>query len=244
MPRLARGFWVTLGVLLVAVCLFPTIDLVVSGWFYHTGEGFFLAEHPFLKAVHYTAVRGGWVLPAVFIACLVMTLVTRRAFCGVTTRGWLFLLLTLAVGLGLIANIGLKDHWGRARPRAVVVFGGDRPFTPAWQPQSKAHSNDSFVAGDGAFGFFLPAIAFLLPVASTAQQRRSRQTFYGLLGIGSLFGLARIMMGAHFLSDVLFALLVMLSAAAAFHALLFGFSATSQRLRLWLFLNNPSENLG
>ncbi|MBV8548125.1 MAG: phosphatase PAP2 family protein [Alphaproteobacteria bacterium] len=232
--------WTVFAALLMAVCLYPPLDLIVSGWFYQPGAGFVWADHPLLQAIHFTAVRGGWVLSTMLIAGLTASLILRKAFCGVSVRGWLFLLLTLALGLGVVVNLGLKDHWGRARPRAVVEFGGDRPFTPAWQPQARTHKNDSFVAGDGAFGFALPALAFLLPVAGSAQQHRSRQVFYGLCGVGSLFGIARIIMGAHFLSDVLFAALVMALVMSSLHTLLLGWPATRQRLNLWFILKNPS----
>ena len=48
----------------------------------------------------------------------------------------LFLIGTLAVGPGLLANTLLKDHWARAR-RIDVTIGGTSRFTPWWDPRGR-----------------------------------------------------------------------------------------------------------
>ena len=35
---------------------------------------------------------------------------------------WLFLAVCLGVGPGLVANLLLKDQWGRARPKHIAEF--------------------------------------------------------------------------------------------------------------------------
>ena len=63
-------------------------------------------------------------------------------------RSALFLVLTLALGPGLLANTLLKDHWGRSRPIDVIEFGGADPFTPWWNPGGPCPNNCSFIAGE------------------------------------------------------------------------------------------------
>ena len=145
------------------------------------------------------------------------------------SKAWLFLLLALLIGPGLVANVGFKDHWGRARPREVTEFGGSAYFTPALAPQfQNTRSNGSFVSGDGAFGFFLTAFAYVVP------PRFSRKVFWATLTTGGVFGFVRIAMGAHFFSDVIYAAFFMLAATAGIHAVMYGMDETASRWRFFL----------
>ena len=47
--------------------------------------------------------------------------------CGRTV---VFLIATMALGPGLMANVLLKDHWGRSRPIDVKQFGGNERLSP------------------------------------------------------------------------------------------------------------------
>jgi lipid A 4'-phosphatase len=149
-------------------------------------------------------------------------------FLGIDTKGWIFLALALLLGPGLVANAILKDHWGRARPREVIEFGGQATFSPAVIPQPDARRNGSFISGDGAFGFYLPAFAYVVP------KRQSRRFLSGGIALGFVFGMTRIVMGAHFLSDVAFAALFMFAVAAALHAAMFGRRNTADLWREWI----------
>jgi membrane-associated PAP2 superfamily phosphatase len=132
----------------------------------------------------------------------------------------------------LIANGVLKDHWGRIRPHEIVEFGGTGHFSPALAPQPNAERNGSFVSGDGAFGFYLPCFAYLLPLG--AERKQSRRVFWAGMAAGCAFALSRIAMGSHFLSDNLFAALLMLASSAAVHAAMFGRKAARAYWRVWL----------
>ncbi len=117
-------------------------------------------------------------------------------------RAALYLVLVMAVGPGLIVNTVFKDHWGRPRPRDLVQFGGDRGYVEPWVKGPKENGG-SFPSGHAATGFYLLTPYFLLRRRSAA----GAAAFMALgLGYGSLVGLARMIQGAHFLSDVLWAL--------------------------------------
>ena len=115
----------------------------------------------------------------------------------------MFMLLCLSVGPGLLANVGFKDQWGRARPKQITEFGGSRHFTPALLPTDQCKRNCSFVSGE-ASSVFAPFYA----AAAIAPQWAAP-----LIVVGTAAGLAagsvRIVQGAHFLSDVVFAGLFM-----------------------------------
>ncbi len=233
---------------LAALLLFPRADLAVAGWFYLPGAGFPLAEHPFFIALHYAATYGARALGAALVIVAAMAALRRGPVLGLAAKAWLFLFLGLLIAPGLVGNVLLKDHWGRARPREVTEFGGPKTFSPPLAPQKDARRNGSFVAGDAAFGFYLASFAYVMPPPSPSRDKRRRRRYSstivfraGLLA-GVLFGLARIVMGAHFFSDVVFAAITMLITAAALHAAMFGRRATRARWREWLGL--PDNQTG
>jgi membrane-associated PAP2 superfamily phosphatase len=116
-------------------------------------------------------------------------------------RQSLFILLLLALGPGLVVNVILKDHLGRPRPQDLIEFGGNHQFVQFWQPGS-TEKNSSFPSGHAAIAFFLMAPWFVY-------RRKNRCKALSFLWTGLLFGLlvgvARIMQGGHFLSDILWA---------------------------------------
>ena len=46
----------------------------------------------------------------------------------VSGRAAVFLILSYALGPGLLVNVALKDNWGRPRPGHITQFGGDKHF--------------------------------------------------------------------------------------------------------------------
>jgi hypothetical protein len=64
-------------------------------------------------------------------------------------RAALFLIVTMALGPGLLANVILKEHWGRSRPIDVTQFSGTDRFSPWWSPPATARPNcPPFIAGE------------------------------------------------------------------------------------------------
>jgi lipid A 4'-phosphatase len=183
--------------------LAPGIDLWASGLFFRTGQGFFLADLGVVRAL-YRSVP--WIVTAQAVGIPLLLLLgwwRGRKIAGLGLKQGAFVLLVLLLGPGLAVNTVLKDHWGRARPSQVVEFGGSRDFTPAPLPAAACDKNCSFVSGHAAVGFGLIAFGFL-----AADRRRRRAIGGGAVAAGVLIGLARMAQGAHFLSDVVFAGLI------------------------------------
>ncbi len=221
-------FFIVFAVLLAIPVFWPQVDLLVSGLFYSKEQGFFLADNTCLNAIHWFAFDGARALGAAFALGAIVAWFRRKAGFVLDAKAWLFLLLALVIGPGLVANLGLKDHWGRSRPREVTEFGGVESFSPALVPQfQKARSNGSFVAGDTAFGFFLPSFAYIVP------RRSSHRVFWGTMAAGLVFAFSRLSMGAHFLSDNLYAAFFMLASTACVHAVMYGRQETKARWRFW-----------
>jgi lipid A 4'-phosphatase len=172
---------------------FPGIDLWASGLFWRPADGFFLRDFLPFKLVH----EGVPYLTAAIAITLI--LFALRAWRRPDARRIAFyLMLSLALGPGLVVNTGLKDNWGRARPSQVTEFGGTKRFTPAPLVADQCVRNCSFVAGDPAVGFWFLSLAFLLPPP------RRLVAVSAAVALGAFFGLARIAQGGHFLSDVVF----------------------------------------
>jgi lipid A 4'-phosphatase len=197
---LYTGVWLLVGLLFLFV---PGIDLAASRLFYLPGEGFPLVGWAPLRLVEGTIPWLTKLIVAVVVLGAAWLAVTGRALWRLDRKALVFIVAATALGPGLIANTVLKDHWGRARPHQIEEFGGTRQFTPAPLPASQCQRNCAFVSGHAALGFSLTSFAMLLPSG-----RRRRVALAAALGFGALVGLARIAIGHHFLSDVVYAGLI------------------------------------
>ena len=225
-------FFFSFFLLLLALpAVVPGIDLFVSGLFYRAGEGFFLADNLILDLMHRVAVSGSRVL-AVVCAVAAVGLWLRSRLSGqkgeglFSAKAWIFLFLALVIGPGLVANVGFKDHWGRARPREIAEFRGAQAFSPALSPRfENRRTNGSFVCGDGAFGFFLPCFGYVV------SRKAARRVFWAGMAGGVTFSFVRLAVGAHFFGDIVYAAFFMLLVGAGLHAAMFGFEETKARWR-------------
>jgi lipid A 4'-phosphatase len=213
-------FFLLFTTFLTLPVVWPQVDLVVSGLFYPAGQGFWGADKDGFLALHFLASSGARVLGVDLLVLALASWLRHRDYLF-PAKAWLYLFFALLIGPGLVANVGFKDHWGRARPREVVEFGGHEAFSPALTPHfENMHSNGSFVAGDAAFGFFLPSFGYV------TGRRWKRRAFWGGMAAGVAFGFARLAMGAHFFSDVVYAAFLMLAVCAGVHAAMYGASET------------------
>jgi lipid A 4'-phosphatase len=174
-----------------------------------------------------------WVQHARMAARLTITLLVLPAFVAVILklilphqrmliegRGALFLIAALALGPGVLTNLVLKDHWGRARPIDVQQFGGTQHFTAWLDPRGDCPDNCSFVAGEPSGAFWTLAPAALAPL-------ELQPLAYGAaLAFGVAVGVLRIAAGAHFFSDVVFAGVFMYLLIWLAHGLIYRWPST------------------
>ena len=202
----------------------PRLDLYISGWFFdRRTHDFVINAQPWAQHTRAAARLLITLLAApaaVAIACKII--MPRRRF-AMGGRAALFLLLTLTLGPGVLANLILKDHWGRARPIDVVEFGGTDRFTPWWDPRGACPSNCSFIAGEpsGAFWTFAPA--------ALAPPQWRVLAYGGTLVFGAAIGVMRIGGGGHFFTDVVFAGVFMFLLVWTAHGLIYRWRRTSLR---------------
>jgi len=187
----------------VAFGLYPQLDLRVAQNFHDyidaSKNAFAWRIYPPLMLARNIVLWIGTVLVAPAVAALVIKLILPRRKVFISGRAAVFLVATLALGPGLMVNVVLKDHWGRPRPIDVTQFGGDKHFMPWWDPRGECPSNCAFVSGDVAGAAWTFAPAALAPPQ------------WRVLAYGAAFALTagmatiRVMAGAHFVSDAVFA---------------------------------------
>jgi membrane-associated PAP2 superfamily phosphatase len=209
--------WTLPVVLLVALTIpFWTgdLDVRVARHFYVPGEGWPRGAEPLWRSLKHYGVIPAWTVAlgalGVWIASYFKPALRHMR------RGAMFLVLVMAIGPGVLVNDVFKEQWGRPRPKDLVEFGGERAYV-APLIKSPREYGGSFASGHAATGFYLLIPYFLLRRRSPG---KATAVFAGGIIYGSLVGYARIAQGAHFLSDVLWALgLVYLTGVVLFYLL-------------------------
>lgn len=190
-----------LAILTTAIFAVTSADIAAARIFYHPE----MSDHwPLAARLPWSALYR--LAPAV-TASLVLA-AAAGLICGVRRKNplWrryaVFVLLTLAIGPGLLVNAVFKDHWERPRPRDVVQFEGLMHYVPA---PLRGPGGGSFPCGHCSVGF-LYGLGFWI-----WRYRRPRLAGLSLatgLLAGGLLGIGRMAAGAHFLSDVIWSALL------------------------------------
>jgi membrane-associated PAP2 superfamily phosphatase len=134
-----------------------------------------------------------------------------------TRRKGLFLFLVLLIGPGLLVEGAFKTGWGRPRPLQCREFDGDRDFVPVGQWGATSFPNSSFPSGHAASAFFMMVPAFVI----ASSRSRLRLTIFAVgIGYGLAMGFTRVIQGGHFVSDVLWAGVIVYLVSVVFSRLI------------------------
>jgi membrane-associated phospholipid phosphatase len=145
-----------------------------------------------------------WDAPYVTLAGMIGAFVLRRTGRikrGPDARAVVFLILSLALGPGLLVNGLLKEHTGRPRPEFTEYFGGPWAFRPYYDFSGDCPTNCSFASGEASTAAWTLAPALLAPPAL-----RPYAVAAALL-LTLATSLLRMIFGGHYLSDVTLAAL-------------------------------------
>jgi membrane-associated PAP2 superfamily phosphatase len=189
-----------IGFALCALMMAVTdVDLQLSSQFYLPSLGWYLADDAPWRWLYY---YGEYPAMGLAVGAFGVLVGSRwRQVWRSQRRRCLFVVLAVALGPGLAVNGVLKPVWGRPRPRQVMQFGGVKAYRAWYQPAGlSAAAGKSFPSGHAAMGFVLVAGVVFLPRRSAGLRRA---WIAGALSYGGLMGLARIVQGGHFLSDIL-----------------------------------------
>ncbi len=124
----------------------------------------------------------------------------------------LVVILTVALGPGLLVNGILKPSWGRPRPVDVASFGGASEYRKVWPPGGQGKS---FTCGHCAMAFAVTSLGAFYPVHPLL-------AVVGLSG-GIVYGVAvsagRLIQGGHFPTDAIWSGVLMLVLVTALYFL-------------------------
>ncbi len=187
----------------------PWLDLKVTHLFY-TPDPYGIDHFksgPFFDFLFNYGIFPAWILVGIAVIAALLSYFVD------SFKKWqkpaLVAILTLAIGAGFITHLVFKDHWGRPRPKQSIEFGGSQNFRPYYSPNlfHQPEPSKSFPCGHCSMGFFFFAIALIgRRIGNKALEYAGWILAFGL---GGLLGIARIMQGAHFLSDVLMSALIL-----------------------------------
>lgn len=178
---------------------YPELDTNISSRFYDPELGFYLENSSFAIFVYY----GVRVLCGLLVCFLVLQALLifkkTRSFSFRHYLDQLYVGAVLLLGPGLLIHNVIKVIFARPRPREIFMFGGDYPFEPIFSLHNHCATCHSFVSGHAAIGFVFIAFALL---CKNSKARLALTTFALLFGLW--IGFARVIVGAHFASDIIF----------------------------------------
>ena len=188
--------------------IFPKFDIAFNELFFEKNDGFIYKDNWLVDFLFLSVL----ILTKYFLVllCLVLAyqILRYRNLTAVIGSYSVYLLISAAIGPGLIVNYAFKENFYRARPSQIKYFNGSKNFSQAFMISDQCDTNCSFSSGHAAMGYYFTAIAYALVIArknkpSNNNIKRNFTLLYstGIL-FGSMVGLSRILMGRHFLSDV------------------------------------------
>ncbi|OCX63126.1 hypothetical protein BFP70_13025 [Thioclava sp. SK-1] len=201
--------WVSLYLTLIFVALFsafPRLDLTINAMFVSAQHPFAIQFNPYWKAVRATMIA----LTDGVMTCLLMWWIAGMIWPRVqrVRQSVLGFMIGCYIAVpGLIVNLGLKHHWGRARPRNITEYGGGASFTPPLQLADQCHGSCSFVSGEASALFTVGTLVILLVVPALAPRLRL-PAICATVAIAVFGSALRVAFGGHFASDVIFAALL------------------------------------
>jgi lipid A 4'-phosphatase len=217
-----RGLIIILGLLILGVA--GTAILDAAGWDLDWVSRFYTPG----------GARGGWThgreqpwgflydygeIPPLVLATAALALYVavklgkaRRQY----AKSCLVVILTVALGPGLLVNGILKPYWGRPRPADITAMGGTQEYRKVWMPAG-VNGGKSFPCGHCSMGFSLSSGAAFYPFHPVL----SVCALAGGIAYGGLLGVTRIIQGGHFPTDVLWAGILMLMLLATLYYLVF-----------------------
>ncbi|HMK35128.1 MAG TPA: phosphatase PAP2 family protein [Desulfomonilaceae bacterium] len=208
-----RGLTIISGIFIISVAatiVLDPFDLAWTGRFFTEGgqnAGWILGrQFPWAELYRY-----GEIPPLLFALCALLVLVASKAgkVNPAYARPCLVVILTVAIGPGVLVNGFLKEYWGRPRPADIQAFGGNSEYRKVWQPGGPG-SGKSFTCGHCAMAFSV--------VSGAAFYRLHPGFAAGCAAIGLSYGLimsiGRMAQGGHFPTDALWSASIVLMVLA------------------------------
>ena len=176
----------------------PGYDIAFSQLFYQPQSGWLYAQQRWVQFFYHIVPYLTVSLLVVLISLIALSYLKKApAWIKKKHKAASYLLLVLILGPGLLVNNIFKNHWDRARPHQITEFNGNKQHSAAFVISNQCDINCSFVSGHASIGYFFIAFYWLF-------KPRRKSLFIAGFIFGSLIGMARMVQGDHFLSDIIF----------------------------------------
>lgn len=195
---------------LLLFAIWPGLDLWASGLFFDAGSGRFPLAHSGGLEVVRNLIWNAANLAALGVLVMGCHALLSPRPTAVPGRIWGYLLALVLLGPLLLVNGILKEHWGRARPADTDAFGGALPFSGPWEIAGHCATNCSFVSGEAAA---VTVLAVILGVVFWHNVQNKRRLLIALAALILLGASLRVLKGRHYLSDVVWSVLMILALA-------------------------------
>lgn len=184
------------GFLSLIFIFYSKLDIEISKLFFSGESGFLYKDNTWAFGIYIMLPLITKIFIIYNILYIIYIFTRHYNIKNIFKSGSFFLLICILLVPGLTVNTLLKDNFGRARPREVIEFNGDKHFTAAFSISDQCRKNCSFSSGHAAMGFYYSAIAYIV----------NRRYFFKIyltgVFLGLIVGFSRIVMGGHFAGDV------------------------------------------
>jgi lipid A 4'-phosphatase len=205
-----RIIFLSAAFILLASCVFTLfpLDIMVSSFFYKLHWFYRHGLYRIMNDLRYSYDIVG----LIWFCCLFVAFRRKDYF---LCYQLMFVLLCFVVGSAIVTPV-IKALIGRPRPYTLLIFGGLQQYYAPWVASQACLHNCSFISGEAAFSVQVLLFGWLLHDT----RYRAWAWFFSVCYF-FLISLFRIMLGRHFLSDVLLAAGVMLMLDALLYSLMF-----------------------
>jgi lipid A 4'-phosphatase len=215
------GLWAAFSGLIVASIFFalnPRFDLAVSRHFYSVGLGFPASNNTIdhLARDAFITMTDGVMIS--LLAIMAASPFVKRLQ-NLNRRMISFALFTYLMVPGMVVSMIVKPLWGRARPFSVTDFGGTLRYSAPFQLSNQCTHACSFVSGETS-ALFTCATLFAVLIIPALHARIRVPSMVLLAGLALSGSALRIIVGGHFLSDVVFSSLISIALTLLLYRLL------------------------
>ena len=181
------------------VALALDVDMKVAAFFFNKSTGWIYKDAEPWKAFYLFGTMPGLALALTSLCIIFLGFIQPKW--QAYQRQMLVIVLTTILGAGVLVNAILKPYCGRPRPREIVTFNGQWEFSsPCFNDAPK--KGLSFPCGHCTMAFIFVTLIYLRPKAPVIAYGGA---LFGLI-YGILMGVARAAQGAHFVTDTLWSL--------------------------------------
>lgn len=191
--------------LILSISLALTALFVFTGWEQKLVTSLYSPENKFaLFLRHYSQLPGIILSVVALLFLLIWPIRTRFPLIRKIATLWLC---TLILGGGLLVHIIAKEGVDRPRPRETVLLDGNASYVAPFKTSAELKGK-SFPSGHVVMGIMFAVPFFVI---------RRRKIAYSFLAVGILYsilvGWGRMALGAHFITDVIWAIAFVLITA-------------------------------